>query len=57
MRMGKRTTDNFIVDFQLTVVESRFNMESIVDYFCRAIHSEILKQIYQLPNMPAMVAD
>ena len=33
MRMGKRTVDNFVADFQITIAESGFDMESIVDYF------------------------
>ena len=46
MRMGKRMADDFVTDFLITAAESRFNLESTVDYFCRAIHLEILKQVY-----------
>ena len=57
MRMGKRTADDFVADFQITAAESGFDMESTVDYFRRAIHPEILKQIYRLLDMPVTVAD
>ena len=46
MRMGKRMADDFVTDFLITAAESRFNLESTVNYFCRAIHLEILKQVY-----------
>ena len=55
--MGKQMADNFVTDFQITMVESRFDMESIVDYFCQAIYPEILKQIYRLLDMPSKVKD
>ena len=51
MRMGKKTADDFVVDFLITAAESGFDMESTVDYFRRAIHPEILKQIYRLPDL------
>ena len=57
MRMGKRTVDNFVADFQITIAESGFDMESIVDYFRQAIYLEILKQIYRLPDMPDTIAE
>ena len=57
MRMGKQMADNFVTDFQITMAESRFDMESTVDYFCQAILPEILKQIYQLLDMPSKVKD
>ena len=52
MRMGKKMADDFVADFLITAAESGFDMESTVDYFCQAIHPEILKQIYRLPDMP-----
>ena len=57
MRMGKKTADDFIADFLITAAESGFDMESTVDYFCRAIHPEILKQIYRLPDLPTSMDD
>ena len=55
--MGKRMADNFMADFQITIAEGGFDMESTVDYFCQAIHPEILKQIYRLPDMPDTIAE
>ena len=52
IRMGKKTADDFIADFLITTAESGFDMESTVDYFHQAIHPEILKQIYRLPDLP-----
>ena len=49
--------DDFVADFLITAAESRFDMESTVDYFHRAIHLEILKQIYRLPDMPTNMDD
>lgn len=46
MRMGKKIANDFIIDFQLIMAESRFNIESTVDYSYRAIYLDILKQIY-----------
>ena len=57
IRMGKRTVDNFVADFQITIAKSGFDMESTVDYFCQAIYLEILKQIYRLPDMPDTIAE
>ena len=57
MRMGKRTADDFVADFQITTAESGFDIESTVNYFRQAIHLEILKQIYRLPDMPVTIAD
>ena len=57
MRMGKRTADDFIVDFLITVAESGFNLESTVNYFRQAIHPEILKQVYRLLDMPTTMDD
>ena len=57
MRMGKKTADDFIADFLITAAKSGFDMESMVDYFCRAIHPEILKQIYRLPDLPTSMDD
>ena len=34
IRMGKRTADDFVTDFLITAAESRFNLESIINYFC-----------------------
>ena len=55
--MGKRMADDFMADFQITTAKSGFNIESTVDYFCQAIHPEILKQIYRLPDMPDTIAE
>ncbi|ETW82068.1 hypothetical protein HETIRDRAFT_418047 [Heterobasidion irregulare TC 32-1] len=52
IRMGKQSVDEFVTDYLITVGESGFDLESTVDYFHRAIHPEILKQIYRLPEMP-----
>ncbi|ETW85325.1 hypothetical protein HETIRDRAFT_424659 [Heterobasidion irregulare TC 32-1] len=57
MRMGKRSADKFVTDYLMTAGESRFDLESTVDYFRRAIHPEILKQIYRLPDMPTTMDD
>ncbi|ETW79945.1 hypothetical protein HETIRDRAFT_103505 [Heterobasidion irregulare TC 32-1] len=57
MRMGKCSVDELVTDYLMTAGESGFNLESIVDYFRRAIHPEILKQIYRLPEMPTMIND
>ena len=57
MRMGKKMADDFIADFLITTAESGFNMESTVDYFRRAIHPEILKQIYRLLDLPTSMDD
>ncbi|ETW76701.1 hypothetical protein HETIRDRAFT_430052 [Heterobasidion irregulare TC 32-1] len=51
IRMGKHLADDFIMDYLMMAGESRFDLESTVNYFCQAIHPEILKQIYQLPEM------
>ncbi|ETW87776.1 hypothetical protein HETIRDRAFT_424455 [Heterobasidion irregulare TC 32-1] len=57
MRMGKRTADDFVTDYLITAGESGFNLESTIDYFHRAIHLEILKQIYRLLEMPTTMDD
>ena len=57
MRMRKRIADDFVADFQITTAKSGFNIESTVDYFCQAIHPEILKQIYRLPDLPTSMDD
>ncbi|ETW82568.1 hypothetical protein HETIRDRAFT_316111 [Heterobasidion irregulare TC 32-1] len=57
MRMGKRSADKFVTDYLMTAGESGFDLESTVDYFRRAIHPEILKQIYRLPDMPTTMDD
>ncbi|ETW83229.1 hypothetical protein HETIRDRAFT_426576 [Heterobasidion irregulare TC 32-1] len=57
MRMGKRSADEFVTDYLMMAGESRFDLESTVDYFRRAIHLEILKQIYRLPDMPTTMDD
>ncbi|ETW77374.1 hypothetical protein HETIRDRAFT_167449 [Heterobasidion irregulare TC 32-1] len=57
MRMGKRSADEFVTDYLMTAGESGFDLESTVDYFRRAIHPEILKQIYRLPDMPTTMDD
>ena len=57
MRMGKKTADDFVADFLITAAESGFDIESTVDYFRRAIHPEILKQIYRLPDLPTSMDD
>ncbi|ETW75887.1 hypothetical protein HETIRDRAFT_455536 [Heterobasidion irregulare TC 32-1] len=57
MRMGKRSADEFVTDYLMTAGESRFDLESTVDYFRRAIHPEIFKQIYRLPDMPTTMDD
>ena len=49
--------DDFVVNFMIMVAESGFDIESTVDYFWRAIHPEILKQIYRLPDMPTNMDD
>ncbi|ETW79551.1 hypothetical protein HETIRDRAFT_117292 [Heterobasidion irregulare TC 32-1] len=57
MRMGKRSADKFVTDYLMTAGESGFDLESTVDYFHRAIHLEILKQIHRLPDMPTTMDD
>ncbi|ETW84763.1 hypothetical protein HETIRDRAFT_311919 [Heterobasidion irregulare TC 32-1] len=57
MRMGKQSADEFVMDYLMTAGESGFDLESTVDYFRRAIHPEILKQIYRLPDMPTTMDD
>ncbi|ETW78759.1 hypothetical protein HETIRDRAFT_428593 [Heterobasidion irregulare TC 32-1] len=57
MRMGKRSADEFVTDYLMMAGESGFNLESTVDYFRHAIHPEILKQIYRLPDMPTTMDD
>ena len=51
MRMGKCSADKFVMDYLMTAGQSGFDLESTIDYFCQAIHPEILKQIYRLPEM------
>ena len=57
MRIGKKMADDFVMNFMIMVAESRFDIESTVDYFWRAIHPEILKQIYRLSDMPTNMDD
>ncbi|ETW82056.1 hypothetical protein HETIRDRAFT_318925 [Heterobasidion irregulare TC 32-1] len=51
MKMVKCSADDFVMDYLMTARESGFDLESTINYFRRAIHPEILKQIYQLPEM------
>ncbi|ETW84797.1 hypothetical protein HETIRDRAFT_103290 [Heterobasidion irregulare TC 32-1] len=45
------------MDYLMTTRESGFDLESTIDYFCQAIHPEILKQIYRLPEMLTTMND
>ncbi|ETW82486.1 hypothetical protein HETIRDRAFT_120767 [Heterobasidion irregulare TC 32-1] len=52
-----KNENEFITDYLMTAGESGFDLKSTVDYFHQAIHPEILKQIYRLPDMPTTMDD